>query len=161
MTDRPAPPPGPVLEVGRVARAHGIRGSVVVDLVTDRHERLEPGSVLSTDEGDLTVIAARPFGRRWLVDFEGVADRNQAEQLAGRVLRAAAIEDPDELWVHDLVGREVVEADGTPRGPVVELQANPAADLLVLSSGALVPLTFVVDVSADRILVDVPAGLFD
>jgi 16S rRNA processing protein RimM len=161
MTDRPAPPPGPVLEVGRVARAHGIRGSVVVDLVTDRHERLEPGSVLSTDEGDLTVVAARPFGRRWLVDFEGVADRNQAEQLAGSVLRAAAIEDPDELWVHDLVGREVVEADGTPRGPVVELQANPAADLLVLSSGALVPLTFVVDVSADRIVVDVPAGLFE
>jgi 16S rRNA processing protein RimM len=161
MTERPAPLPGPVLEVGRVARAHGIRGSVVVDLVTDRHERLEPGSVLSTDDGDLTVIGARPFGRRWLVDFEGVADRNQAEQLAGSVLRAAAIEDPDELWVHDLVGCEVVEADGTARGPVVELQANPAADLLVLSSGALVPLTFIVDVSADRILVDVPAGLFD
>jgi 16S rRNA processing protein RimM len=161
MSGAPAPPPGPVLEVGRVARAHGIRGSVVVDLLTDRDERLAPGSVLSIDDGELTVVAARPFGRRWLVDFEGVADRNRAEQLAGRVLRAAAIDDPDELWVHDLVGCEVVEVDGTERGRVVELQANPASDLLVLADGALVPLTFVVDVAAGRILVDAPAGLFD
>jgi 16S rRNA processing protein RimM len=161
MSEPPAPPAAPVLEVGRVARAHGIRGSVVVDLVTDRHERLEPGSVLQVDEGELTVVAARPFGRRWLVDFEGIGDRNRAERLAGEVLRAAAIDDPDELWVHDLVGCEVVEVDGTPRGRVVELQANPAADLLVLAGGALVPLTFVVDVAAGRILVDAPAGLFD
>jgi 16S rRNA processing protein RimM len=161
MSGSPAPPPGPVLEVGRVARAHGIRGSVVVDLVTDRIERLEPGSVLSSDEGDLTVVAARPFGSRWLVDFQGVADRSRAEQLAGRVLRAEAIDDPDEWWVHDLVGCEVVEVDGTDRGRVVELLANPASDLLVLEGGALVPLTFVVDVAPGRILVDVPAGLFD
>jgi len=161
MSGSPAPPPGPVLEVGRVARAHGIRGSVVVDLVTDRIERLEPGSVLSSDEGDLIVVAARPFGRRWLVDFQGVGDRSQAEELAGRVLSAEAIDDPDEWWVHDLVGCEVVEVDGTDRGRVVELQANPASDLLVLDGGALVPLTFVVDVAAGRILVDVPAGLFD
>jgi 16S rRNA processing protein RimM len=153
--------PAPVLEVGRVARAHGIRGSVVVDLVTDRIERLEPGSVLSSDEGDLTVVASRPFGSRWLVDFQGIADRNRAEQLAGRVLRAVAIDDPEEWWVHDLVGSEVVEVDGTGRGRVVELLANPASDLLVLEGGALVPLTFVVDVAAGRILVDVPAGLFD
>ena len=77
------------------------------------------------------------------------------------MLRAVAIDDPEELWVHDLVGCEVVEADGTPRGRVVELQANPAADLLVLAGGALVPLTFVVDVAAGRVLVDAPAGLFD
>lgn len=161
MSGSSAPPPGPVLEVGRVARAHGIRGSVVVGLVTDRLERLEPGSVLFTDEGDLTVVAARPFGNRWLVDFEGIADRTRAEQLAGRVLRAVALDDPEEWWVHDLVGCDVVEVDGTARGRVVELQANPASDLLVLESGALVPLTFVVEVAADRILVDAPAGLFD
>jgi 16S rRNA processing protein RimM len=161
MSEAPAPPDGPLLEVGRVARAHGLRGAVVVDLVTDRLERVEPGAVLSTVEGDLTVAASRPFGSRWLVDFEGVADRNRAEQLAGCVLRAVAIEDPDEWWVHDLVGCEVVEVDGTHRGRVEGLQANPAADLLVLEGGALVPLTFVVDVADGRVLVEAPAGLFD
>jgi 16S rRNA processing protein RimM len=150
-----------LLEVGRVARPHGIRGAVVVDLITDRYERLEPGAVLSTDGGGLVVVASRPFGRRWLVDFEGVVDRGGAERLAGTVLRAVALDDPEELWVHDLVGCEVVEEDGTRRGRVESVQANPASDLLVLEGGALVPLTFVVDVKDRRILIDPPAGLFD
>jgi 16S rRNA processing protein RimM len=151
----------PFLEIGRVARAHGLRGSVVVDLITDRHERLDPGSVLSSVQGDLRVVASRPFGARWLVDFEDVVDRSGAEQLAGTVLRAEALDDPAELWVHDLVGCEIVEADGSKRGRVVAVQANPAADLLVTEGGALVPVTFVTESSAGVVHIDAPPGLFD
>jgi 16S rRNA processing protein RimM len=63
--------------------------------------------------------------------------------------------------VHDLVGSEVVEVDGTRHGAVVAVQANPASDLLVMEDGNLVPLRFVVGREDRRIVVDVPAGLFE
>ena len=55
----------------------------------------------------------------------------------------------------------VCEGDGTERGRVEAVQENPASDLLVLESGTLVPLTFLVERSDDRLIVDGPAGLFD
>ena len=67
----------------------------------------------------------------------------------------------DVLWVHDLVGAHVVEADGTERGTVTAVEANPASDLLVLDTGGLVPLRFVVFHEAGRVVIDPPAGLFD
>ena len=70
--------------------------------------------------------------------------------------------DPDDLWVHELVGSAVVEADGTERGVVESVQDNPASDLLVLDSGVLVPLTFLTGRDADgRVVVEVPPGLFE
>lgn len=151
-----------LLEVGRITRAHGVRGEVVVHLITHRVDRLRPGTVLHTTRGDLEVAAARPFGDRHLVTFIGCADRAAAEALRGLALSAPPLDDePDALWVHELVGSTVVETDGTDRGTVVAVEANPAADLLVLASGALVPVTFVVGRDGDRIVVDVPIGLFD
>jgi len=151
----------PLLEVGRVDRAHGIRGETVVTLWTNRSERLEAGSVLCAESGSLTVVEARAFQRRWIVRFAEVGDRSMAESLRGQVLRAEPISDPDELWVHDLIGMMVREADGTERGRVEAVQANPASDLLVLESGALVPLAFLVGQAEDRLIVEVPDGLFD
>lgn len=150
-----------LLEVGRITRAHGLRGEVVVDLLTDRAERVAPGSVLDSDRGPLTVSSSRPFKGGFLVRFEGYASRNETEGLRGVVLRAEALDDGDELWVHELIGCSVVEVGGVERGAVVAVEANPAADLLVLDSGALVPMNFVETVEAGRIVVDVPAGLFD
>jgi len=147
--------------VGRIAKAHGIRGEVNVVLTTERLERLAPGAVLHTRRGILEVASSRPHQTGHLVAFVGIADRNAAEALRGLVLQAEPLDDPDELWVHDLVGREVVEVDGTARGRVTALEVNPASDLLVLDSGALVPLTFVVDTEAEQLVVDAPQGLFD
>ena len=149
------------LDVGSIGKAHGLRGDVQVRLTTDRTERLDPGSELHTDDRTLVVGSSRPHQNGWLVRFEGVDDRNAAEALRGAVLRADAIEDPDTLWVHELIGARIVEADGTDRGVVESVQANPASDLLVLENGALVPLTFVVDFVDDVVTVDAPAGLFD
>ena len=152
---------GRLLEVGRIAKAHGIRGEVTVVLTTERVERLAPGAVLATRRGPLEVVSARPHQGGHLVTFAGVHDRNAAEALRGLVLHAEPLDDPDELWVHDLVGREVVELDGTTRGTVAALEVNPASDLLVLDSGALVPLRFVVETTPGRLVVDAPEGLFD
>jgi 16S rRNA processing protein RimM len=150
-----------LLEVGRVVRAHGLRGEVVVDLVTDVESRLAPGSVLASDRGDLRVVAARPHQGRHLVTFEGFADRSAAEALAGLALRAEAVADPDALWVHELVGSVVREVGGTERGTVVAVQANPAHDLLVLDDGALVPTVFVVSCTDGVTVIDPPEGLFE
>ena len=69
------------LEVGRIGRAHGLRGEVAVTLSTDRAERVAVGSRLHVDERVLTVVAARPHQGRWLVRFEEVGDRTAAEAL--------------------------------------------------------------------------------
>lgn len=150
-----------LLEVGRIDRAHGVQGEAVVTLWTSRAERLEAGSVLTADSGPLTVVEARAFQQRWIVRFAEIQDRDAAECLRGQVLRAEPIFDADELWVHELIGKVVCEVDGTERGRVVAVQENPASDLLVMESDALVPLTFLVEQSGDRLVVDVPDGLFE
>jgi 16S rRNA processing protein RimM len=151
-----------LLEVGRIGRPHGLRGEVVVKLTTDRNERLAPGSVLYTDAGELVVVAARPHQDRWIVSFEGRDRREAVDGLRGQILRAEALDDPDELWVHDLVGAEVVRAgSGDAVGTCVAVVANPASDLLELDSGALVPVVFVVDHAAGRVTIDPPDGLLD
>ena len=135
---------------------------MTVTLVSNRPERLALGSELQTDAGTLRVVAVRPHNKRHLVTFAGVDDRIQAEALRGLVLRAEPLVDPDEMWVHELIGARVVDQSGTDRGPVASVVANPAGDLLELVDGTLVPLRFVVEsVPAERIEVDVPDGLFE
>ena len=157
----PSPSRPTLLEVGRIGRAHGLRGDVVVTLTTDRLERLAPGAVLATDRGDLEVRSARAHQDRWIVAFAGSDTREDADRLRGLTLRAEAVEDPDEMWVHDLIGAEVVTVDGESVGRCSGVVANPAADLLELDTGALVPVTFVVDHTRDRVTIDPPEGLFD
>ena len=78
------------------------------------------------------------------------------------LLRAEAVDgDDEELWVHELVGVSVVLIDGTPVGTVQAVQANPASDLLVLDSGALVPVVFITAHDEGAVTIDPPEGLFD
>jgi len=161
-----APNEDRLLEVGRIHKPHGVRGDLLVSLLTDVVERLAPGSVLHLDRdpdaGTVEVERARPHQDRWIVHFVGVEDREAADALRGRTLLASPVEDPDALWVHELIGASVVTPDGVERGRVTAVVDNPAADLLELESGALVPLTFVEGWTDDRaLLVDPPAGLFE
>ncbi|CAN5664580.1 ribosome maturation factor RimM [soil metagenome] len=150
-----------LLEVGRVVRAHGLTGEVAVKLVTDREERLAPGTVLHTASDMLEVVASQPYQAGFLVRFAGVGDRNAAEALRGVILLAPALSDPEAFWVHELIGSEVVGADDVGHGRVVAVEANPASDLLVLEGGGLVPLRFVVERAPGRLIVELPAGLLD
>ena len=144
-----------------MVKPHGLRGEVVVELYTNRTERLAPGTVLTSGHGPLEVVRSSAHHHRWIVAFAGVGDHAGAEALRDVVLTAPAIDDPDALWVHELVGAEVTDAAGVTFGTVVAVQANPASDLLVLDGGALVPLRFVVSSQPGRVVVDAPAGLFD
>lgn len=158
-----------LLLVGRVLRAHGLRGEVVVDALTSEvQRRLAGGTELVTADGStMRIVEARPHQDRWLVTFEGVHGRTDAEALRGTELWAEAVAVPDALWVHELVGATVVDTAGQPCGTVASVLANPADDLLELDSGALVPVTFVVGWAGEpeagprRLVIDPPAGLFD
>ena len=154
-------PAGPLLVVARVVKPHGLRGEVIVELITNRAERLVPGTELSSSSGPLVILRSSRHHHRWIVAFEGVADRDEAERLRGLVLQAEPFEDPEVLWVHELVGSEMVGVDGRRLGRVVEVEANPASDLLVLEEGGLVPLRFVVSQGPGQVVVDPPAGLLD
>jgi len=151
------------LIVGRIGRPHGVRGEAYVDLLTDREERLAVGARLWARDTELVVAAARRSNNRWLVTFEGF-DRTTAERFTTAELLADPLDaddDSDALWVHELIGSTVVQADGTDRGRCVSVVANPAADLLELDSGHLVPVTFVVTCTDGVITIDPPEGLFD
>ncbi len=147
------------MEVARIARAHGLAGDVLVTLTSDVAERLAPGAQLIAEAKTLTVKSAHQHGQKWIVRFENVHDRTGAEALRGTVLCADVDDVQDGLWVHNLVGLDVVDANGTNRGAVSAVIANPAHDLLELSDGTLVPSVFITSVD-DVIVVDVPEGIF-
>ena len=152
-----------LVEVGHIGRAHGVRGDLYVDLMTDRTERLAAGARVQAREKWLTVEAARPAGTRWLVHFAGLADRTAAEAFVNSTLMAEplpALTD-DGLYVSDLIGCEVVGTDQQSYGRCVSVVANPAHDLLELESGALVPIVFIVSTAPGVVTVEPPEGLFD
>ena len=113
------------------------------------------------------MAAARRHQQRWLLRFEGIDDRDAAAALTGATLYASPLPpDGDELWVHELVGAIVTDATGRTLGVVASVEANPAHDLLVLDTGPLVPVTFVIEHGDDgeggrRVVVDVPDGLLE
>ncbi|MBB6120376.1 ribosome maturation factor RimM [Nocardiopsis algeriensis] len=165
------------LVVGRIGRAHGIRGDVAVDVRTDDPaERFAVGSVLATDPaptGPLTVAATKVHSGKLLVRFEGIADRDAAEELRGTLLLVDSedlppIDDPDEFHDHELIGLAAVTTGGEAVGTVDNV-LHHAQDLLVVATpdgrellvpfvAALVPE---VDTAGGRIVLDPPPGLLD
>ncbi|MGH8825347.1 MAG: ribosome maturation factor RimM [Jiangellaceae bacterium] len=167
-----------LVTVGRVGRAHGIRGEVSVDVRTDSPElRFVDGARLTTEPagaGPLVVGHTRWHSGRLLVRFDGVSDRAGAEGLRGVHLQAEIgdderPDDPEEFFDHHLVGLRAVTAAGDELGEVAEVLHLPGQDLLVVrrphAREALVPfvadLVPEVDLAAGRVVLDPPAGLLD
>lgn len=164
--------------VARVGRALGVKGDVLVDVLTDEPERrLVAGAVLHVMGSDRTVAieSERPHGGRLCVHFVGIDDRTAAEALTGLMLEAERAqgerpEDPDEYYDDDLIGLEVVTEDGERIGAVTEVLHLPAQDVLAVraapdSPEILVPFVAeivpAVDLDARRILITPPPGLLD
>lgn len=149
--------------MGKVAKPHGLTGEVVVQWLSDRVERLEPGGSLRVGDAWLRIESSRPHQGRYLVRFEGVASREAADELRGEVLQAEAMpeDDPEVLWVHEVIGSVLQDASGVVLGTVNAVQANPASDLLVLDNGGLVPSRFVIAREPGLITADIPVGLLE
>jgi 16S rRNA processing protein RimM len=159
-----------LLAVGRISRAHGVRGEVSVLRLSEVEDRFAKGSVLRLEDGrSLTIEAMRPHQQRLLVKFAEIEDRTQAESLRGEVLLVpaeAAPEPPDgAFWVHQVVGLEVVTEDGRSLGRIVDVQGNPANDLWVTESGTLIPavreIVVEIDMQGRRVTVREIPGLFE
>ena len=171
--------------VGRIGKAHGVRGEVSVELRTDEPERrFADGTVLATrtPRGDVphgagrlaavTVSSTRWHNSRLLVTFAETPDRTAAEALGGLVLVAhvddsESPDEADEFYDHQLVGLTVATTDGRHVGEVAEVVHSGAQDLLVVTTTAggevLVPfvsaLVPVVDVASGRLEVADRPGL--
>jgi 16S rRNA processing protein RimM len=168
------------LRVGRLTKAHGLKGAIKLELYTDDPERrFVPGAEFSLQVPEsspwhgkhLTIRELRWYNGHPVGFFEGVDDRTAAESLVKAILwvdqPADEEAEPDAWYDHQLVGLAVLR-DGEKVGEVVHVDHLPAQDLLVVKSGGrevMVPFVSAivpeVDVAAGTVTVTPPAGLFE
>ena len=172
------------LVVGRVVKAHGLSGELVVDVRTDdpqmrfspgNHLRLKPSrGCVDSVARECEVESSRPHGARMLVRLVGVADRDGADLLRGNLFVVDSadlppITDPDEFYDHQLEGLTVRTVDGAEVGSVAEVLHTAAGELLAVrtAAGAEVLVPFVsaivlsVSLASGVIEIDPPDGLLD
>ena len=169
------------LVVGRVVKAHGVTGELVVEVRTDDpDDRFAPGTRLrARPSGDgperaYVIDSAREHGGRLLVRLAGVTNRDAANALRRNVFvidseELPLIDDPDEFYDHQLEGLRVVTADGRLVGNVNEVLHTTAGELLSVTSetGAEVLVPFVsaivteVSLENQTIEIDPPEGLLE
>jgi len=166
--------------VGRIARAHGIRGQVIVNPETDfPHERFRPGAELFLNRAGkpdvverLEITTVRFHRDRPVIGLAGVDDMNAAITLAGAELRVPierlAVLPDGTFYRHDLVGCTVETDEGGRVGVVIGVEGELAGSRLVVDTGggeALVPLVAEicrqVDIAARRIVITPHEGLLD
>ncbi|HUF27988.1 MAG TPA: ribosome maturation factor RimM [Gemmatimonadaceae bacterium] len=169
--------------VGRIRKAHGIRGELVVEPITDVPDAIFASGrrVLAGDtEGDpvgdaapLEVTGVRPFKGGLLVSFAGIRDRTEAERWRDRYLLVPGESlpplDADHIYVHDLVGMSVRGRGGDVIGAVVNVYELPQGLMLEVGRPGFEPVLVpfhesmvdTVDVESKEIVVDPPPGLLD
>lgn len=163
--------------VGRIARTHGIRGLVIVNLETDfPGERFQSGAELFINRlgrvEPITITTVRLQQGRSVIGIRGVEDMNAARALAGAELRVPldrlATLPSETFYRHDLVGCRVETRAGEPIGAVIGVEGTMGGSRLVVETTGgevLVPLAreicTIVDPAAKRIVIDPPDGLLD
>jgi 16S rRNA processing protein RimM len=182
MTDMAADSARTQLRVGRLVKAHGLKGALKLELYTDDPDgRFVPGATFTLQVPEASpwhgkTVTVREF--RWMnshpvVFLEDVDDRDAAESLVKAILWVdqdgeAAAED-DAWFDHQLVGLDVVR-EGERIGRIARVDHLPAQDLLIVQRDGddteiLVPFVKAivpeVDVAAGRVIVTPPAGLFE
>ncbi len=169
------------LRVGRLVKAHGLKGALKLELYTDNPERrFVPGAAFTLQVPEaspghgktITVREYRLMNGNPVVFLEGIDDRTAAEELVKAILWIdqddATEQAEDDAWYdHQLVGLDVVR-DDVVIGRVARVDHFPAQDLLIVRVGeneimvpfvtAIVPT---VDLAAGRVIVTPPPGLFE
>lgn len=164
-----------LLLVGRVARAHGNKGQVIVNPETDfAEQRFQPGRTLLVGPAaqPRRIVTVRFQQGRPIVALEGIDTMNDAEALSGAELRmpAGALGPLPEgtYYHHDLIGCEVRDRQGAVIGRVIAIEGTMDRSRLVVNGRrgeVLIPLVAGICVSVDpagrRIVVDPPEGLLE
>lgn len=161
--------------IGRLRKPHGIRGEMVLEVLTDHPEiRFRPGAVIFVGPRHvpLTLRSVRPFGPGLLVAFEGYADRNAVEIFRNQWVtipgeEAAAPENENEYYDFDVLGLPVITEDGRLLGTLVEILETGANDVFIVEpeSGPAILLPVIedvvreIDLDSERIVVRLLPGL--
>ncbi|TFD77566.1 ribosome maturation factor RimM [Cryobacterium sp. Sr8] len=169
------------LRVGRLTKAHGLKGAIKLELFTDDPgRRFVPGAVFTLQVPTsspwhgktLELVELRWYNQHAVGFFKDVPDREAAETLAKAILwidqDSAEQSDEEDAWYdHQLVGLAVVR-DGIQVGTLARLEHLPAQDLLIVKTPAgevMVPFVKAivpsVDVKAGIITITPPPGLFE
>jgi 16S rRNA processing protein RimM len=138
----------PALRIGRILKAHGVKGALRIELLSDFPDRFSPGSQVEVAGKRLTVSGAAEQDGGLLVTFTGIDDRREAERLAGEYCTlplAEARQLPADRFYHfQLVGLTVIDArSGREIGRVAEVLAYEANDVLRVTSNGreiLIPM---------------------
>lgn len=176
------PAPEALIRLGHIFRPHGVRGELKVAPDMEDPTRFEELDLVyvGPDEGRVTPHAITSVryqetkrGVTVILRLEGIADRGDAEIIAKQYLYATEDAlpplDEDELFVHDLIGLEVVTEDGEPVGTVSNVVPMPAHDVYVVhqpgESEKMIPAVedFIVDLDLDagRLVIRPIEGLLD
>jgi len=166
-----------LLLVGTVARAHGNRGQVIVNLQTDfPDERFVFGQALQVEKAGETVVrrimSVRFHQGRPIVGLEGIETMDDAEALAGAELKIGSSDVaplmPGTFYHHDLMGCDVTDTSGRRIGTVVRVDGPLDRSILAVDGGrgeVLIPLVadicVTVDPAAKTIVVNPPDGLIE
>jgi 16S rRNA processing protein RimM len=165
-----------VIALGVIRKPHGVRGEASVEPWTNDAERfveVKRATLVSPDESkthDVTISSVRVHGGRVLVAFDGIATPEEMRGFANWTIEIPDEEarklDADEYFLHDLVGMELVDADGESRGEVIDAYEGGGGVLLKVRQGRSefeVPfaadICTSIDVAAKRIVVKLPEGL--
>ena len=125
--------------MGRVRRAHGIRGELVIEALTDAPDAVfaagrrvfvgTPGGEMAAGPQELRILKSSPFKGGLIVAFDGITDKTTADQWRARTFLVPEEEvDPpgeNQLFIHDLVGMRVVRVSGEAVGDVAEVFEFP------------------------------------
>ena len=161
------------LVVGRIGRAHGVLGEATIEVRTDDPDlRFALGEKLTLENGNtLTISSNRWHNQILLLSFNGINDRNKIEELRDKLLYAEVdtkANQPGEYHFQQLIGCQVILADGSKLGEVKEIVQLPGQDLLSVESAkgeVLIPMVkqIIVSIDVDQKIIQInpPEGLLD
>lgn len=129
------------LVVGLLRRPHGVRGEIMVEIITDFPERLKVGETfyLGDDYMPVTIATRRMHNKGILLSFEGINDRDEIGAHRQKYLYVDLNDWPPlpegEYYDFELIGLEViVEETGQVLGELVEILETGANDVYVVES---------------------------
>jgi 16S rRNA processing protein RimM len=120
--------------VGRIVAAHGVRGEIKVEPLTDFPQRFAKNATLYIDDAPVRITASRVQGRIFTLKLEGVDTRTAAEALRGKELTVPQTEalNAGRFYQHDIIGLDVVDAHGEALGRVADVLATGANDVYIV-----------------------------
>ncbi len=161
------------LLVGRLGRPHGIRGEILMKVMTDFPERIQPGEIffLGADHIPVTVTGIRHHNKGLLIGLDGFNSREAVAELSNKDLFVSVDDRPPlpdgEFYMHELIGMHVISDEGQSLGILAEIIETGANNVFVVrgedGTEVLLPNTeevvLEIDVGSKRMRVHLIEGL--